>query len=504
MARRLAAAAIIARANLTPFERPDRLPKAMLAMRPWGTTLAGVVAAAAARYPDRVAVHDDVGSTTYRELWSRVQLIAGGLATRGVDADARVGLLCRNHRGFVESLVAVSATGADVVLLNTGFAGPQLADVVEQEDIGFVIHDDEFADLVSTCGARALDESALDELSRSPERVQPRRTQGRMVILTSGTTGRPKGAARGNDPSAVIGVAALLERIPFRVGDTQGSRAEQADPSVGVDASGGEAAGDQLDAIPQLAIGGASDVVVDGQPDPDTRAAAAATTPASVTPQRPHREHRLRQPVGSLEWREAGARDDRRRRQAVEPVIAPPYGRQTSSRRVASPSRVVADHHPRCGSNCSTLSNERVGPTINEFAKSENAVTGRRSVDGRRREIERRNGTQASRRALHLWNLPAGSDGNRLLEHIARLERRADLRNVLADRENAEYLASLAARGSATPAKRPSTRASRSSTRNGQRLGRREAGWPRCRRRPNCSSGFGVTSIATHSAPATA
>ena len=124
-------------------------------MRPWGTTLAGVVAAAAARYPDRVAVHDDVGSTTYRELWSRVQLIAGGLATRGVDADARVGLLCRNHRGFVESLVAVSATGADVVLLNTGFAGPQLADVVEQEDIGFVIHDDEFADLVSACGARA-------------------------------------------------------------------------------------------------------------------------------------------------------------------------------------------------------------------------------------------------------------------------------------------------------------------------------------------------------------
>ena len=221
MARRLAAAAIVARANLTPFERPDRLPKAMLAMRPWGTTLAGVVAAAAARYPDRVAVHDDVGSTTYLELWSRVQLIAGGLASRGVDADARVGLLCRNHRGFVESLVAVSATGADVVLLNTGFAAPQLADVVEQEDIGFVIHDDEFADLVSACGARAFDESASDELSRSPERIQPRRTQGRMVILTSGTTGRPKGAARGNDPSAVVGVAALLERIPFRVGDTQ-------------------------------------------------------------------------------------------------------------------------------------------------------------------------------------------------------------------------------------------------------------------------------------------
>ena len=219
--RRLAAAAIVARANLTPFERPDRLPKAMLAMAPWGTTLAGAVAAAAARYPDRVAVCDEAGSTTYRELWSRVRLIGGGLANLGVGAGDRVGLLCRNHRGFVEALVAVSAIGADVVLLNTGFAGPQIADVIEQEGIEFVIHDHEFNELVSTCGARVLDESGLDELSRSPEPVRARRTQGRMIILTSGTTGRPKGAARGSDPSALVGVAALLERIPFRLGDTQ-------------------------------------------------------------------------------------------------------------------------------------------------------------------------------------------------------------------------------------------------------------------------------------------
>ena len=218
---RLAAAAIVARANLTPFERPDRLPKAMLAMAPWGMTVAGLVAGAAARYPERVAVHDEVGSTSYHELWSHVRLIGGGLASFGVGAGARVGLLCRNHRGFVEALVAISAIGADVVLLNTGFAGPQIADVIEQEGIGFVIHDDEFTDLVSTCGARVLDESALDGLSRSRVPVRARRTQGRMIILTSGTTGRPKGAARSSDPSAVVGVAALLERIPFRVGDTQ-------------------------------------------------------------------------------------------------------------------------------------------------------------------------------------------------------------------------------------------------------------------------------------------
>ena len=88
----------------------------------------------------------------------------------------------------------------------------------------------------------------------------------------------------------------------------------------------------------------------------------------------------------------------------------------------------------------------RLSPAINDMARSEDAATlaalGRRG----RSELDRRM-EQASRRALHLLNLPAGSDVNRLLEHIARLEREVrDLRNLLTDRENAEYLASLAAR----------------------------------------------------------
>lgn len=104
---------------------------------------------------------------------------------------------------------------------------------------------------------------------------------------------------------------------------------------------------------------------------------------------------------------------------------------------------------------------ERVSPTINEVANSDDAATllalGRRG----RSELDRRM-EQASRRTLHLLNLPAGSDVNRLLEHIARLEREVrDLRNLLTDRENAEFLASLAeSHDAARPAakRRPPTR----------------------------------------------
>jgi fatty-acyl-CoA synthase len=211
----------VARSVLAPLERPDRLPRALVAMAPWGTSIAALVAGAAARYPDRVAIVDDRGSTDYRELWRRSQAIAAALGARGVGPGVRVGLLARNHRGFVEAATAMAAVGGDLVLLNTGFAGPQLADVVEHEGIDVIIHDDEFADVVDGCGARLrLDESALEALTTSGT-VAPPKSPGSMVILTSGTTGRPKGATRSAEAADVEGIGAVLDRIPLRLGDTQ-------------------------------------------------------------------------------------------------------------------------------------------------------------------------------------------------------------------------------------------------------------------------------------------
>ena len=220
--RRLTAGAIVARSNTHLFERPDRLPRALLAMAPWGASPAGALAAAAARYPSRVAVYDDDGSVTYQDLWRRATAVAGGLAAHGVGPGIRVGLLCRNHRGFVEWLLAIAATGADTVLLNTGFAGPQLADVVASERINYVIHDDEFASVAEHLGVRlCFDETAMRVMVGSGRSVHPPPSQGSLIILTSGTTGRPKGAVRRSDPAAIEGVAAILERVPFRLGDTQ-------------------------------------------------------------------------------------------------------------------------------------------------------------------------------------------------------------------------------------------------------------------------------------------
>ena len=56
--------------------------------------------------------------------------------------------MCRNHRGFVDATVAAAKLGADLLYLNTAFAGPQLVDVLEREKPSVVIHDEEFTGLL--------------------------------------------------------------------------------------------------------------------------------------------------------------------------------------------------------------------------------------------------------------------------------------------------------------------------------------------------------------------
>lgn len=194
----------------------------MLAMAAWGPTMAGGIAAATARYPMAPAVIDDDGTLTFADLWFGTDAIARGLRRRGVGPGTTVGILARNGRAFVQSVVTAAKLGADVVYLNTGFAGPQLADVVGHEGVETILYDDAFADIVGGSGARTTvssSELATMAAARSLVPFPPTRHIGRQVILTSGTTGRPKGAARGS-VSGVDSLTPLLETVPIRARST--------------------------------------------------------------------------------------------------------------------------------------------------------------------------------------------------------------------------------------------------------------------------------------------
>ena len=65
-------------------------------------------------------------------------------------------IMCRNHRGFIEASVACSKLGAHAIYLNTAFAGPQVSEVVAQEDPAALVYDQEFAAAVGDARAGRL------------------------------------------------------------------------------------------------------------------------------------------------------------------------------------------------------------------------------------------------------------------------------------------------------------------------------------------------------------
>ncbi|MFC7501020.1 AMP-binding protein [Nocardioides sp. CPCC 206347] len=201
------------------------------ALRQWSTTPAGGFKTIALRRPHETAIIDELGALTWLEVQTRTNALAYGLRERGVKAGDGVAVMCRNHRGFIEASIAVSKLGADVLYLNTAFAGPQLADVLAREKPRVVIHDEEFtallagADIEDSVLAWTDSEPGADSLEgliaastaagRTAD-LTPSGRSGRTIILTSGTTGTPKGAPRpqGGIPAAV----SILSRMPLRSG----------------------------------------------------------------------------------------------------------------------------------------------------------------------------------------------------------------------------------------------------------------------------------------------
>jgi fatty-acyl-CoA synthase len=142
--------------------------------------------------------------------------------------------MARNHRYFIEATVAVSKLGADSLYMNTAFSAPQLAEVADREKPKALIYDEEFAELIEDAGKHrkrfvawtdseddGSDDPTLESLiaDGDPAEPVPSEREGRAVILTSGTTGTPKGASRGNTESLDPAVS-FLSKIPLKAEQT--------------------------------------------------------------------------------------------------------------------------------------------------------------------------------------------------------------------------------------------------------------------------------------------
>jgi acyl-CoA synthetase (AMP-forming)/AMP-acid ligase II len=213
--------------------RPDKAIRSIATLRRWGPTPAAAYTSAAIRYPEREAIVDERGTLTFAEVDRRTNALARGLRRAGVSEQDAVAIMCRNHRGFIETTVACSKLGASALYLNTAFAGPQIADVVKRENPKALVYDEEFAGLVGDGAAqrkcfvawRDPGEQAsgptLEEMiaAEDDSELDPPNEKGRVVILTSGTTGTPKGATR-KQPDSMEPLAALFSKIPLKARET--------------------------------------------------------------------------------------------------------------------------------------------------------------------------------------------------------------------------------------------------------------------------------------------
>ncbi|MFY1635190.1 AMP-binding protein [Solwaraspora sp. WMMB335] len=203
---------------------PARIAAQLGALRRWGFSLAGELRQAAARDPGRIALIDDSDrELSYRDLLDQTERLAATLRSGfGVVAGDRIGLLCRNHPTMVTAMVAAGLLGADVVLLHTGLPGPQLAAVADEQRLKLLVHDREFGEQVVTVGPGVvrLDEiRAAELLATAPTgRIAPPARDGRAIVLTSGTTGVPKGARR-RTPTGFGPLVSIIDRIPLRARD---------------------------------------------------------------------------------------------------------------------------------------------------------------------------------------------------------------------------------------------------------------------------------------------
>jgi acyl-CoA synthetase (AMP-forming)/AMP-acid ligase II len=240
--------ATMRRARIIAPMRPDRYLKIAAAMRRENMSITSGFAAAAQRCPDRPGFVDERSTLTWRELDERCDAFAAALQTLQTGPPETIGIMCRNHRGFVEALVAANRIGADVLLLNTSFAGPALAEVVEREDVDAVVYDEEFTatidraltgrpgtlriiawaddpaahdvtiDKLITAGQQPRPKTRPKPRPKTRPKPRPKTRKGRLILLTSGTTGTPKGATHsGGGPNEL---KAILDRTPWRAEET--------------------------------------------------------------------------------------------------------------------------------------------------------------------------------------------------------------------------------------------------------------------------------------------
>ncbi|AZA08590.1 Long-chain-fatty-acid--CoA ligase [Corynebacterium pseudopelargi] len=215
-------------------------PKEILAdvqnIRRWGGLEATIVSRAARQVPDRVALIDDDGQLTYKELIEEAEKLARALHQRGCHSGANVAVMALNGRGVILPLIARQMAGFNIFLINGNSSAVQIEEYLDFHDIKAMIVDEEFLERMTESArnrtvllAHLEDEPvetgdvdgrpyetmqhAMDTADMSVD-LPAKPARSHHVLMTSGTTGMPKAVIRRHlkSPQSSANIAAV---VPF-------------------------------------------------------------------------------------------------------------------------------------------------------------------------------------------------------------------------------------------------------------------------------------------------
>jgi len=141
---------------------------------------------------------------TFKDMNERMNQFAHHLQANGVVEGERIALICKNHEDFITAFFGAAKLGVITVAVNCRLEPNELSYIIENSDPTMILYDEEFTekmnqiDISKEILLTKVGTASFDEVLRPYEITEPKLISNNddtaLIIFTSGTTGKPKGA----------------------------------------------------------------------------------------------------------------------------------------------------------------------------------------------------------------------------------------------------------------------------------------------------------------------
>ncbi len=227
----------VLKAGILSSRGPAGVAKLATSVLRWHFSPAALMEAAAHLDSNHRAIIDDMGELTYGELRDQALRFTETLQHLGVEEGSQVAVIARNSRVVPMCLISCAYLGATPMIINPASSPAQMSRIILEYGATVVVADGEYAiqlevdetPIIAAYGTegRTSEEypdnvyAFQDEINRSAGRpkLKFRAAPAPLIIMSSGTTGVPKGVVRAIPKSPAV-LGSVLPKIPWRKAGT--------------------------------------------------------------------------------------------------------------------------------------------------------------------------------------------------------------------------------------------------------------------------------------------